>query len=574
MLGIEELTNLAIGRTALSPQDIGRLLVLYLVFPALLGLAGAGCRCTGGRVLATTAGLGTVIAGAIATKALADRGAPLSALFGFGGAGVVALVACRTILVRVTKPRARWALAAAAIVFLSTFRAISLNAIGSPTDHATLVADGLALAVSALAGVVAAILAPALRKAPLALLAAGLPGLLAIAGRIALTPAPPTPAIAADKPDVLLVVVDTLRADHLGVYGYPRPTTPGVDALAARGLRYADATSAAPWTLASFASLATGLEPAHHGAGVNTGEHNTHAPLSDLPPTLSQRLSEAGYRTGAIVSNPYLNAKFGLDRGYDLYDDALGLGHMMALVRPLDRLPFEVMTENAYRLAPRMVRAAQKWWAATAGGPRFLMLHLMDPHKPYNAPKADRRAVVIDSPPPSGPGSWQDPIERLYDAEIHFADRSLMPFVEQALADGATVIFTADHGQEWGDHTGAYPGEDWPVHVHHGHTLYQEQLHVPLIIAGPNIPTGTIDRPVRSLDVVSTILSLAGADPMHTDGQPLAEVLGQAPPPSAPRRAQAILFGTEKRSVIGPTGLKLIRSRYGDELYDLAADPG
>jgi len=559
VLGVEELTNLVLQQPALSAAEVGRLLPWYLGWPALLGLLAAGARDLPGRVLGTGAGLWGIVCGALAAQVLGERGLPAPAVIGFSLGAVAAVVGAVGALRLVHCPRRRWALATASLVFIAAFRAANLNAFGSPAAPAALRADALIGAAALALGLLAALLQPWLRR--LALPVALLPGAGALAGTLALAPPPPTPAAASEHPDLLLVVVDTLRADHLGAYGHPHPTSPGLDRLASGGVRYTDATSAAPWTLPSFASLQTGVLPSTHGAGVNPGDANTQAPLGPDLPTLAGTLGEAGYRTAAIVSNPYLKASFGLDRGYDRYDDALGLAHMMMLLHPIDLLPLRAMPDRTYRLAPRMVDAAAAWWTATAGGPRFLMLHLMDPHKPYNAPGRDRDAV--------GHGH-DDPVEDLYDAEIHFLDRALAPFVDDVLADGATVVITADHGEEFGDHAGAYPDDHWPADVRHGHTLYQEQLHVPLIVIGPDVPPAVVDRPVRSLDVVPTLLALAGTG-LPTEGQALAEALGTPPPEDRPRKAQAIRYGTEKRMVIDGD-LKLIASQWGEELYDLRRD--
>ncbi len=563
LLGLEELANLVVDQPALAPQELLRLLPWYVGWPALLGVLASRAGDLPGRVLGTSAGVWGIVWGAIAAQELGERGVPMPSLVGFGLGAVAAVVGAVGVLRLVHCTRRRWGLAVASLVFLAPFRAVNLNAFGSPTEPAALTADAAIVALALVLGLVAVFARDWLMRPAVALGAALVPGLLALGGRLLLAPPPPSPAPAASHPDLVLVVVDTLRADHLGAYGHDRPTSPRLDAIAARGIVYTDATSPAPWTLPSFASLQTGREPHVHGAGVNPGDRNTQAPLGPDLPTVAERLSARGYRTGAIVTNPYLKASFGLDRGYDHYDDALGLAHMMMLLHPIDLLPVRAMPDRSYRLAPRMVAAADRWWQQTAGGPRFLMLHIMDPHKPYNAPAIDQQAV--------GTGR-ADPVEDLYDAEIHYLDRTVGPWLEQVLAEGATVLLTADHGEEFSDHPGAYPGEKWPPDVRHGHTLYQEQLHVPLIAAGPDVAAAVVDRPVRSLDVVPTLLALAGAPPVDTDGQPLAEVLGQPTPPPLPRRAQAIRYGSEKRAVLDQ-GRKLIRSRHGDELFDLDQDP-
>ena len=585
LLGVEELANLAAGQARLAADEALRLLPWYLLAPAALALPAAAVRPGGGRVLAAAAGTWAVVWGGVAAMTLVERGLPAPAVLGFGAFGLLAGGGTALLLRLMPGERARWGLATAAVLFLPAFRAVNLNAFGSPGELGALLADAALLVGAGLVGLAMAWLSPRLSRpaqpAALALLPAALalvPGALALVLSTLSAPARPSPAPAPDpaagpRPDVVLVVVDTLRADHLGAWGYPRPTSPHLDDLAARGTVYLDATSPAPWTLPAFASLQTGVEPHRHGAGVNPGERNTQAPLGPDLPTLAERLAQAGYRTGAIVTNPYLKASFGLDRGYHHYDDALGLAHMMMLLHPLDQLPVRAMPDRSYRLAPRMVAAAERFWADTQGGPRFLMLHLMDPHKPYNPPEADQRDVSGPGPA-QGRGSHQDPVEALYDAEIRYLDRSVGPFLERVVAEGGLVLLTADHGEEFSDHAGAYPGERWPEDVRHGHTLYQEQLHVPLFVVGGGVPAARVDRPVRSLDVVPTILHAAGAQPVDSDGQPLAEALGQPVPAPLPRRAQAIRYGTEKRAVLMPEGAKLIRGQAGDELYDLSTDPG
>ncbi|NOY26142.1 MAG: sulfatase-like hydrolase/transferase, partial [Oligoflexia bacterium] len=279
MLGIEELANLATAQPGLAPSEIAQLLPCYLGWPAIMALCAVSVRDNGGRVLAVTAAVWAFVIGAVAALLLRERGLPAPAVVGFLAAGLVAVGATVVLLRLVKSARTRWALAVWALVFMPAWRAVNLNAFGPPGEPAALRADALIMGISLLLAGLAAGLAPRLNRSLWALAASALPALLAIGGRVLLSPTPPVPAAASDQPDLVLVVIDTLRADHLGSYGYSRPTSPALDELAARGLRYTDATSAAPWTLPSFASLLTGLIPAHHGAGVNPGQHTTQAPL-------------------------------------------------------------------------------------------------------------------------------------------------------------------------------------------------------------------------------------------------------------------------------------------------------
>ena len=158
-----------------------------------------------------------------------------------------------------------------------------------------------------------------------------------------------------------------------------------------------------------------------------------------------------------------------------------------------------------------------------------------------------------------------------YDQEIHFTDAELARLLDHVGPDVITIV-TSDHGDTFGEHDDPYPQDHWPV-TRHGHTLYQELLHVPLMIRGPGISPGVSERPVRSFDVVPTILVLAGAEPLSGDGEPLVELTRGQVTTGLAVGAQATRFGTEKRAA-RLDDLKLIETRWGDELYDLASDPG
>jgi arylsulfatase len=341
-------------------------------------------------------------------------------------------------------------------------------------------------------------------------------------------------------------------------------TTPNLDAFAAQSVRYSHTGSPASWTLPSFGAFVTGRYPSGHGAGINNGEKNTQSGLDADVPTLAERLQTRGYRTGAIVTNPYLKDSFGLSRGFDTYSDALGLAHTPMFIQPLRMLKIPVMGGRYfYRPADMMVDEAIDWWNHMAGGPRFLMLHLMDPHDPYNPPEASVDAIGT-------PHSME--VLNQYDQEIHFTDRELGRLLVQLDSD-TVVVVTSDHGDTFGEHEDPYPDDHWPF-TRHGHTLYQELLHVPLMVRGPGIEPDVVDRPVRSFDVVPTIVAITEAEPLNTHGDPLWEVLGgRAEGADRGVGAQAMRFGTEKRSV-RLESMKLIETRWGTELYDLSADPG
>lgn len=564
LLGVEGLANLAAGQPPLAGADLFRLLPIYVVLLVPFGLVLALHSDAGARLMGLAAAAGFLFLGAKATDVLEKRGLEWpGALVGFLAAALLAGVGFY-VLLRLTRRRLeiRWILGLWGILLVPTAVALNVNAFGSPLERKALTADGLAVVLSLGVAGVAGFVLRSWRHPwrTLLALAVGCWGIW-LPLRWLRSPDPPGPAPAAPKTDIVLVVVDALRADHMGLYGYARPTTPELDAWSEEGIVYTHVVSSASWTLPSFASLFTGVYPHRHGAGRNAGAHNTHSSLDPTVPTLAERLGDAGYRTGALVTNPYLKRAFALDRGFDTYEDALGLDPLPNVHPVLQQLHIPLLRDRYYRQADRMVDRAIRWWEDTAGGPRYLLLHIMDPHEPYLPPLRDREAIGI--------GDSRVPVD-LYDAEIRFTDRELGRLFRHVR--GAVVLFTADHGEEFGERPDVYPGDPRPF-TRHGHTLYEELLSVPLVVVGAGGEGTRSDRLVRSIDVVPTVLELAGAEPIQGDGTPLWEVLGRPPAgEGSPPGAQALLYGTEKRSVrVGDW--KLIHTAWGDELYDLATDP-
>ena len=337
-------------------------------------------------------------------------------------------------------------------------------------------------------------------------------------------------------PNVLLVSIDTLRADEVGVYGSPHGNTPALDRLAADGVTFEHATSTAPWTLPSMASILTGLYPRHHGAGAiaNRRDPLGRAPLAADVPTLAATLRDAGYRTHAIVTNPYLLARSGLSRGFQSYDNLTFISEAMVSGRGnaaqwlLDHVAPQLVAGDR---GEDVSDAAVRWLAgADRARPFFLWLHYVDPHGPYGASAGTRHksfrgevtfgagAVALDlgstSPDPvrlrSGEIRLGDDDKRrvraLYDDEIAEVDRQvgrvLDALAEQGLADNTLVVCVSDHGEEFWDHGG----------VEHGHTLYDELLHVPWLMRWPSrLPAGRRVRTVVStIDVAPTVQELIG----------------------------------------------------------------
>lgn len=346
------------------------------------------------------------------------------------------------------------------------------------------------------------------------------------------------------RPNVLLVTLDTVRADRIGCYGHRGAETPALDSLARDGVRFASAFSPSPLTLPSHATLLTGLLPQAHGLRDNG------MVSADLgAPTLAERLSSDGYDTAAFVSAFVLNRVFGLDRGFAAYDDGP---------------PEETELTGLFRReAPgsERVEAAIRWLSGRRPGeggearPFFLWVHLFDAHAPHVAPPGFEKRYAA-SP---------------YDGEIAYLDlqvgRLLHLLDARGLADRTLVVVAADHGESLGEH-----GE-----ATHGAFLYDATLRVPLLLRSPGrLPRGAVrDEPVSLTDVSPTVLALAGLPP-----GPATHGVDLFGPPADPRRpllAETIQgerhFGWAPLAAVRREGWKYVDAPR-PELYDLGADPG
>jgi arylsulfatase A-like enzyme/Flp pilus assembly protein TadD len=396
----------------------------------------------------------------------------------------------------------------------------------------------------------------------------------------------PRSSSSADAPNVVLIIIDTLRADHVGCYGYPRHTTPAIDGLASRGVLFADAVSAAPWTAASMASVLTGLYPSVHGiqGGVEwpDGMANPDGGLpivvqQALAPsqlTLAELLRRAGYETAGFVSNVYVHSIFGFSIGFEHYDDR----H--------DDYSGDVAT--AKRRGDDTNRAIFDWLDGRPAEPFFLLAHFNDPHWPYDPPPPYGREWVEGYRGSLTPRSTTAVVERggepitdlapedleyligLYDGEVAYADAAVAALVRRLdrlrLDRPLVLILTSDHGEEFLDHGSAS----------HGYTLHEEQIRVPLIIlAEPLFAPATVSAQVGLVDLASTILELAGVDrPDQLQGSSLVPLLtGDAASGSRHLFSEATYRG-DWRSVRRSDGLKLIRrfDSDGAMLFDLRSD--
>ena len=336
--------------------------------------------------------------------------------------------------------------------------------------------------------------------------------------------------------NLLLITMDTTRADRLGCYGFRQAATPSLDSLAGAGVRFDRAYAHSPLTLPSHTSLMTGTYPPENGVRVNRG----HA-LGPGLTTLAEIFQRHGYRTGAFIAAPVLDARFGLGRGFDVYDDEMSQRpHGRAYERPAD-----------------LVRqSAMRWIRSDRAGPVMCWVHFFDPHAPYQAP-------------PEFVARTKDP----YDAEVAFMDHNVGEIIQTLRSDGllatTLVVAVADHGESLGDH-----GYD-----EHALLLYEGILRVPLIFSLPGrLPEDvSLDRMTRMVDIMPTILDLMGwQTPPDVSGESFAAAFEGGEVASGDCYGETdypfTAFGWAKLRSLVDQRWKYIRAP-SRELYDLDTDP-
>jgi len=403
----------------------------------------------------------------------------------------------------------------------------------------------------------------------------------------------PTGAEESRSPNVVLVVVDTLRADRLGSYGNRRGLTPFLDDLAKRSHVFTRAYAQAPWTNPSVASLFTSRYQSQHGIT------EFQSVLAADEQTLAEALRDAGYATGGFSANGLLSRRAGFDQGFDAYRAFLQLGGAAdRLMRPAKRAA-EITAEG--------LRWLDEVRASRGAVPVFLYLHYMEPHTPYAPPpallervrgarapldiEALNRAVILANLTPPSPEALRD-MQDAYDAEVMAIDEGLRALAAALDARGmletSLLVVTADHGEEFEEHGG----------MGHGRTLYDEVLRVPLVIRTPGQTRGVaVERLVSSVDVAPTVLEVAGVPPRATfEGVSLARdltarrtgsalrrwfarLLDDRPAPIVlserrPQQAAEVRGPTHEDAVVSGWG-KVIRSSDGSRaFYALDVDPG
>ena len=343
-------------------------------------------------------------------------------------------------------------------------------------------------------------------------------------------------------PDVYLVTIDTLRADHVHCYGYANIETPTLDALAKDGVRFAKAFTPSPITNTSHASILTGLLPGSHGVT------DFAVPLTSAHPTIAELLKKRGYHTAAFIGAVILDSKTlapGLDRGFDYYDNFP------------ENAPTKSRWGRVERRGMDVIQHAESWLAKHPAGPHFVWVHLYDPHDPYE-------------PPPPFSETYKN---RLYDGEISYADSALGHFVrylkQTAGYRNSLIVVVGDHGEGLGEHH----------EQTHGIFLYDSTTHVPLILKLPaEAHAGTtIDGQVRTLDIMPTILELAKSPaPEKRDGDSLVPYFEK----TAEVEARTAIGETDYPLRFGWAPLRSVRTETykfieapRPELYELKSDP-
>lgn len=421
---------------------------------------------------------------------------------------------------------------------------------------------------------------------------------------------PLAPVAQRDLPfNVVVVLIDTLRADHLGAYGYEKATSPVFDRLAAEGVLFEGVTAQAPWTKPSVASLMTGRFVHHHGVVTSRDA------MGDELHTLAEAMRGRGYRTAAFSGNPWITPEFHFDQGFAEFESGRAMGPQLTVLyrllrradRALDRHGVRVdLARTAFWGASANVGnserdrlltdAAVQWIAAQ---PRddsfFLYVHLIGPHDPYDPPlEYVRRFREPDwdgsKGPTKPPARVQTDFERAqpldpaahaaliaqYDGAVAFSDDQLGRLVEALRASGqldrTLLVVTADHGEEFYEHG------NW----RHGNQLYNEVVHIPLLFRLPeHLPAGRRADLAMSVDVLPTLLSMVDGKPdetIETDGRPLFVTGAAEQPVTAFSEHWWFDGGTYSSRMVRHGDLKLLESRDAsrgqerNELYDLATD--
>lgn len=392
------------------------------------------------------------------------------------------------------------------------------------------------------------------------------------------------------SPNVVLIIIDTLRADHLSSYHYPRATSPNIDQIAANGTLFENAIATSSWTLPSHASMLTGLYPAQHGAQAYQDD------LRADVPTIAEALSRAGYNTAAFSASPYFARQQGLGRGFVEFGDffysplgALYQEHYAA--RIVTDLNSKGVIKTFGWPSALEVNASASDWLGRTDLPFFLVLNYFEVHEPEMVPQEWHGRFAtnesIDKRAPSktireGPQDALQIRKRTddYDDAISYVDYCVRLLIDdmgrRGLLNSTLVILTADHGEGLGEH-GLFS---------HGTTLYYSTIHVPLIFYWPaHVPAAfRVTRPISTRDLPATILDLVGVSASQIPGDSVAVFWGSKTPSQWPPPVSELLCERnnysrsfdrrdEIESIVSPEFQFIIDRRNGPLLYDWRTDP-
>jgi arylsulfatase A-like enzyme len=428
----------------------------------------------------------------------------------------------------------------------------------------------------------------------------------------------------AQKPNVVLITMDTVRADHLSCYGYPRQTSPHVDNLARDAVIFKNAHATTSWTLPSHASIFTGLYPSRHGAdrksddspAINSVDKNLNywnkmmlsnfTRLSGAHHTLAEILKDGGYKTAGIIGGIFCTSIFGLEQGFDYYDDEIPSFNInfFALYQAIDMFFSldDIFSQQGYlgkRIAVHLNDSAYPWLEKNSAQPFFLFINYMDAHTPYLPPQSYGRyfttipkEIIKKRNPPfdvsyisaetrlmnavtyNGQHLTKEEKELImgqYDGGIRYLDDYLGRLFDKLKAlnvyDNTLIIITSDHGEAFGEHN----------HMEHGRTLYEEVLRVPLIIKypAPYQRRGLIEKRVSLVDLLPTVLAFLNYPvPADIDGKTI-----EALPADIFAELKLTPEETRKKELRDLKALYEGKEKYiwssdgAGELYNLEADP-
>jgi arylsulfatase A-like enzyme len=375
------------------------------------------------------------------------------------------------------------------------------------------------------------------------------------------------------RPDIVLVSIDSLRADHLGAYGYPHPTSPALDRIAAAGVTFDNAVSTTSWTLPAHAALFTGLEDSAHGVIQDRFR------LASNRVTLAERLREAGYHTAGFYGGPYLSPGFGIAQGFDTWVDC-----QTPLARDATGKQRHVVSHEDVT-GPRTLTAVEQWLSDVDDSrPFFLFVHLWDVHYDYQAPPEivarfdpDYDGPVVGAGFETSPHLRVDMAERdrrhllaLYDAEIRFTDDVLGAIVSRIEAAGRSretlFVITSDHGEEFFDHG----------RKGHQKSLFEEVVRIPLVFYGTSaLKAETRVSSLASLvDVMPTLLAQAGVAPEAPGpGRDLSPALRGDPLPPGEALLELHVTRRHAAALRGEDWVLISEPHERPKLFDLASDP-